>query len=199
MRVDPFDLLFRRATLEAEFALGSLPLTAELAASWIFDSPSEGLNESGVDVAGRVGWYVGGKAMKGFFIKANVEYETFRATLNRQTSDGTNLGVPNPDLCDKDSEPGTCSKQVGSTILGLMFGNSAVFGADGGFSLTGSIGIGAALADTVQLQVDPCTPADVQAGVCVGFEPNGSALRTSYYDAAARIRLLGSLSLGVTF
>ena len=199
-RVDPFDLLFRRATLEFELAWGDLPLTAEASASWIFDSPSDGLSESGVDLAARIGWYVGGEPLKGFYIKANLGYETFNATLERDVGDGTFLGVPNAALCDSDSAPGTCSKQVSSTVLGLLVGNSAVFGADGGFSISGSIGIGVALADTVELQVDPCTPADVQSGVCSGFEgPNASSLRTTYYDASARIRLLGSLGLGVTF
>ena len=73
-----------------------------------------------------------------------------------------------------------------------MIGNSLVLPGDGGFALTGGIGIGVALADPIDQRVD-CTEADAAAGEC------DRIVTRTLYDKTGRIQLLGSLSLGVTF
>jgi hypothetical protein len=202
LRYDPFDLLFRRVTLEGEIAWGKLPLTVELAPSWIFDSSASDIDEMGFDIGARIAWYVQGEPLRGFWVKAHVSFEWFEATLYREASEEVFVGRPNPELCDDDSETGTCKRNINSAVLGLMIGNSTVFGDDGGFALTGGIGIGVALAESKALEVLPCTEADVAAGDphCPVPEASGTpGLLASYYDEVERIKLLGSLSLGITF
>ncbi len=203
VRYDPFDLLFRRITFEAEIAWGDLPFSFELAPSYIFDAISSELDESGVEIAARIAWYVQGDALEGFWVKAHAEFETFQATLLRDyNGDETYDGKPHADYCDSDSETGTCSRNVNSMILGLMIGMSSVFGKNGGFALTGGIGIGVALAEPARLEVQQCTEEDRLAGNehCVGRpSDNNGALYYEYYSDYERIQPLGSLSLGVTF
>jgi hypothetical protein len=201
VRVDPFDLLTRRITLAAEVALGRLPFSIEVTPKYIFDSAADALDEKGYDVGARLAWYPGGRALRGLWVKAHVEYENFRATLTREGTAGP-LGKPDPNLCDADSAAGTCSRRVGSTILGLLIGSTQVFGSNGGFAVSGGIGIGAALAGATDLAVLPCTARDVADGnpSCPLAEaPGASGLTFRYYDDASRVRLLGSMSLGVVF
>jgi len=201
VRFDPFDLLTRRVTMAAEIALGRLPFSVEVTPKYIFDSASDSLDEKGFDVGGRLAWYPGGSALRGLWVKAHVEYENFRSTLTREGIGGP-LGKPDPNLCDADSAPGTCSRRVSSTIVGLLVGSTQVFGANGGFAVSGGIGIGAALAGATDLAVLPCTKTDVADGnpSCAAAEgPGASGLSFRYYDDASRVRLLGSMSLGVVF
>ena len=202
IRYDPFDLLFRRVTFEGEVALGSLPLSIELAPAWIFDSPSEGFEEKGFDMSMRFVWYVQGEPLEGFYVKAHAQFETFQATMFRGDPSSP-VGAPDPTLCDDDSPTGTCSRNVNSWIFGAMIGDSIVFGKKWGFALNGGIGIGVAVADPAELAVLSCEDPSVRGGPhCptgsadpVGDRPWGY----TYYDKAGRIRLLGSLSLGVTY
>jgi len=203
VRYDPFDLLFRRVTIEGEIALGDLPLSVEFAPSWIFDSPSDGIDEKGFDLAARFAWYIQGRPLEGFWLKANAQFERFEATLYRGDLDNeVYFGRPNPAFCDADSQTGTCRRTLQNFILGAMIGNSTVFGSDGGFTISGGIGIGVAVTGTERLEVLPCTDQDRLAG-----DPNcplnqideGEGVFTTYNDKAGRIRLLGSLSLGITF
>ncbi len=201
LRYDPFDLLFRRLTFEGEIALGSLPLSIVLSPSWIFDAPAEEREESGFDIAADFAWYISGNALRGFWLKAHGEFEIFQATLSREI-DGTLVGKPDPNECDDDSATGQCTKSVNSFIVGLMVGSTHVFGRNGGFAISGGIGIGVAVADKTSLTVMPCTATDVAAKNphCPKAEAEGAAgLSYSYYDDAARIRLIGSLGLGVAF
>jgi hypothetical protein len=202
VRFDPFDLIFRRASLEGEVALGPLPLTVEIAPAYIFDSPHEGFEEKGYSIAGGLVWYVRGKALRGFFVKALIAYEQVEATMSRDVG-GTLAGRPDPALCDADSKTGTCKKTFGSTVVGAALGSSMVFGDRGGFALTGSIGIGVALADPVKLAINACAASDVAEDsphCTLGAEPLGTAgISRTYYDKTGKIQLLGSLGLGVTF
>ncbi len=201
LRYDPFDLLFRRLTFEGEIALGSLPLSITISPSWIFDAPSEDMEESGFDIAADFAWYISGDALRGFWLKAHAEFEIFQATLSREV-DGNLVGKPDPSECDEDSSTGQCTKGINSFIVGLMVGSTHVFGRRGGFAISGGIGIGVALAEKASLAVMPCTEADVTAKDphCPKAEAEGaSGLAQSYYDEAARIRLIGSLGLGVAF
>jgi hypothetical protein len=203
IRYDPFDLIWRRITFAAEVAWGKLPLSIELTPKYIFNAASDDVKETGFDMGVNIAWYPGGKALKGLWVKAHAEYETFRTTLTRKGADDAPIGKPNPDLCDPDSATGTCSKRVSSAILGLMVGSSYVFGSkNGGFAISGGIGIGAALATAKDLEVVPCTAADVAAKSphCSAAEDAGAAaLSYRYYGDAARIRLLGTLGLGIAF
>jgi len=203
VRYDPFDLLFRRITVEGEVALGDLPLSVEFAPSYIFDSTSEGIDEKGFDLAARFAWYIQGRPLEGFWLKANAEYERFEATLYRgDLENEVFFGRPNPQFCDPDSATGTCRRTLQSFILGAMIGNSTVFGSDGGFAISGGIGIGVAVTGSERLEVLPCTDEARLGGdpnCPVSERDDGEGVFTTYNDKAGRIRLLGSLSLGITF
>jgi hypothetical protein len=189
-------------TVEAELAWGKLPFTTSLSPAWIFDSPADEVDERGFDIGLDLGWYPGGRPLRGFWVKAHGEYERFTSTVERRDAADNLVGKPNPEKCDADSEPGTCSKTVGSLIVGVQIGSTHVFGQAGGFTISGGIGIGVAIAPPVKLEVLPCTAADVVDGDphCPGSEPEGSqGVMMSYYDEAGRIRLIGSLGLGVAF
>jgi hypothetical protein len=166
--VNPFDLLFRRVSLEAEVAIIG-PMSIQLSPTWIFGSPAEGIDASGWALAGDVGVYFEGKALKGFWLKAHVGYESYTATLTHPLL---------PDV--------TGSGDVSSAILGGMIGNTQIFGRDGGFSLSGGIGIGAALADPVSI-------------VAVSNNPRVASVEAVFYDKAGKIQILGTFGLGVTF
>jgi hypothetical protein len=201
VRYDPFDLLTRRVTVAAEVALGNLPISLEFTPKYVFGSTAAELDEKGFDLGANVAWYPGGRALRGVWVKAHVEYEKFRATLTRDGGSGA-YGKPDPSLCDASSAPGTCSRSIGSTIVGLMVGSTQVFGGQGGFAISGGFGIGAALADPQKLGVLPCTASDLAAKdpSCSAAEPGGAAgIGFTYYDNTSRIRLLGSLGLGVVF
>ena len=170
-RMNPFDLIFRRLSFEGEIAVVG-PLTLQVSPSWIWGSGSENLDASGVAIAGDIGVYFEGKAMRGFWLKGHVGYETFDATLTDPNGFGSK------------------TESISSPILGGMIGSSSVFGRNGGFTISGGIGIGVATADkqtgagTVQ---DPGT----EKGVGVGS--------VDFYDKAGKIQLLGSFALGATF
>jgi len=201
LRYDPFDLLFRRVTFNAEIAWGKLPFTTEITPKYIFNSPSNDLKEQGFDMGVNIGWYPGGQALRGLWVKAHAEYESFRSTLTRKVNDAPQ-GKGNPELCDQSSDPGTCSRRVGSVILGLMVGSTYVFGRNGGFAISGGIGIGAAVAQKKQLEVLPCSASDVankDPNCSVAETADSSSFGYAYYDEAARIRLLGTLGLGIAF
>ena len=170
-RFDPFDLLFRRMTFEGELALVG-PLAIEIAPSWIWGSPSENLDTTGFALAGNLAVYVQGDALKGFWIKGHLAYESFEATLTHPGFDGI-----------------TGKADVSSAIVGGMLGSTSVFGRNGGFAISGGIGIGVALSDPVTVTADP-TPLD---------EDNGDSVSATYYDKIDKIQLLGSLALGVAF
>jgi hypothetical protein len=202
VRYDPFDLLFRRVTFEGEIAWGPLPFSLEIAPSYIFGAMSSEFEEEGFEIAARIAWYVQGDALRGFWVKAHAEYENFTATLLRGDEDNGYFGKPGPD-CDLESETGKCTRNIDSMIVGLMIGMSSVFGKNGGFALTGGIGIGVALAEPAKLEVQQCTAEDrLPPGNehCVGQPVTTSGgLSYEYYDGFERIQPIGSLSLGVTF
>jgi hypothetical protein len=132
VRFDPFDLLFRRLSFQAELALWG-PLSIEVEPQWIFASPSENLDTTGGALAGNFLVYFTGRALDGFFAKATVGFERFDATIS------------DPELKLEET------KTVTSPILGLSVGSSTVFGDDFGFNLAGGVGIGYATADKVEL------------------------------------------------
>ena len=168
VRYDPFQLIYRRVALEAEVKIaGSFSLGVEPA--WIWGGGTENLDEKGFQLLGFVGWTFSGATLRGFWVRAVGGFEAFDATLTH----------PNYKSI-------TAKKSISSGIFGAMIGNSVVFGQDGGFTLSGGIGIGVATADKAVL-------------VAASPNPNVPSARASYYDDSGRIRLLGSLGIGVTF
>ncbi|KYF88915.1 hypothetical protein BE20_34250 [Sorangium cellulosum] len=73
-------------------------------------------------------------------------------------------------------------RDVSSAILGLSIGSTNIFGRDGGFAMSGGFGLGVALAP----------PATVAAGAAGNYQ-------YVFYEKTGKIKLLGSLSLGVAF
>lgn len=172
IRVDPFNLIFRRLTLAGEIKLFG-PVTLELEPSWIFGSATENLDQKGLALVGRVGIYPFGRALRGLWVKAQGGFEGFNATLSHSAAA---------------SLPGTTTgeKYISSGIFGAMVGGSSVFGRNGGFTMTGGIGIGFATA--------PVTTVTAR-----GNDPRLGDEAVQFYGKSDRIRLLGSLGLGVTF
>jgi hypothetical protein len=147
------------------------PFTIEVAPSWIFGSPYANVDTKGFSVAANATFYISGRVFDGFWVKAHVGYENYSATLTNSNA---------PDLV---GEP----QRVSTAILGAMFGNTQFFGKNGGFALSGGIGIGVATAHSVTLDA----PGDLPRGIAPEF--------TTLLDGFDRIRLLGSLGLGVAF
>ncbi len=167
IRFDPFDLIYRRVSLEAELAVWG-PLTVEVAPSWIFGAPGDGIDASGVSVLGAVGVYFQGTPLRGFFLKGVAGFESFEATLQHPLLDDS-----------------TASGTVSSPIFGMLFGSSHVFGRNGGFHLSGGLGVDIRTGDQVTL---------VAPGA--GDVPGASV---SFYDEDVTIGLLGSIGLGAAF
>jgi hypothetical protein len=175
-RVDPFDLLFRRLTAQVEVAIVG-PLALELTPSWIFDSPTEFLTEKGFSFGGNIAFYLSGKAFQGMWLKAHLAYEAYDATLTHPNA---------PATTDGSVSPFSQTKSVSTGVFGAMIGSTSVFGRDGGFVISGGIGIGAATAGTVTLEAPGPSPLDPTAVVTI-------------FDKLDRIKLLGSLGLGIAF
>ncbi|MFO0593186.1 MAG: hypothetical protein U0441_36925 [Polyangiaceae bacterium] len=169
VRFDPFQLIYQRVALEAEVKIaGDFSLGLEPA--WIWGSSKEGIDEKGAQVLGFVGWTFSGRTLRGFWLRAVGGFEAFDATLTH----------PN-------NKSATAKKSISSGIVGAMIGNSVVFGQDGGFTLSGGIGVGVATANKTDLTVVDTTTK----------EP--TKYTASYYDDSGRFRLLGSLGIGITF
>lgn len=165
-RFDPFDLIFRRLSFQGEVVIWG-PLSVELEPTWIWGSERELVDASGFALQGNFAVYFSGRALQGFFLKASAGFETFEAVV-------THPAVPDSSV----------ARQVSSPIFGGILGSSTVFGRDGGFNISGGIGIGVATAGEVTITV-----------------PGGPfpAATASFYGKASAIQLLGSLGLGGAF
>ena len=64
--------------------------------------------------------------------------------------------------------------------------DSVVFGQNGGITLSGGIGAGVATSDAVEI-------------IAPSPDPDVPPARAQYYQDASRVKLLGSLGVGVTF
>jgi opacity protein-like surface antigen len=167
-RFDPFDLLYRRLSFQAEVAVVG-PLAVEGKGSWIFDSTDEFLTEKGFALGGNIVFYfLELKAFKGMWLKAHASFESFNATIT------------NPNDASL-----TNSTRVKTGIFGGMIGDTVVFGRNGGFALSGGIGIGGATAKALTLASPP--------------DRLGNVLEVSFFEKTDRIRLLGTFGLGVAF
>jgi hypothetical protein len=170
IRYDPFDLILRRLTFQAEIAVAG-PFAIEIVPSWIFGSPYANVDGKGLSVATNATFYLSGRALHGLWLKAHVAYESYSATFT------------NPLASDLVGKP----TRLSSAILGALFGSTVVFGRDGGFVLSTGIGVGVATAGTAEITA----PGDVLRGI--------PAASTTLYDGFDKVRLLGTLGLGVAF
>jgi hypothetical protein len=170
VRFDPFDLLFRKLTFQGEVGIIG-PLSIEFTPSWIFGSPYENIDEKGFSLGGNATvYFISGKMFQGMWLKAHFAYENFTATITNPAEESL-----------------SASQRLGSAILGGMIGSTSVWGRDGGFVISGGIGIGVALASAVTLTA----PGDPIQGI--------PAVQTTLYDKLDKIKLLGSVGLGVAF
>ena len=71
----------RRMTFEAEVAIVKF-FALEVAPSWIFGSPYDNVDEKGFDISANAVFYLSGEALRGFWLKAHFEYETFNAVTD---------------------------------------------------------------------------------------------------------------------
>ena len=167
LRFDPFQIIFRRVSIEAEVKVWG-PFTLGVEPGWIFGG-TDRLDEKGFAFLGYFGWTFSGRTLRGFWLRAVAGFDAFEATLTHSKFDSVKV------------------KQTISTgIFGLMIGDSVVFGHNGGFTLSGGLGIGVATADKTTLTArspNPDIPDD----------------RATYYDDASRVKLLGSTGVGITF
>jgi hypothetical protein len=168
LRYDPFDLIERRMTFQGEIAIYKL-FTIEIVPSWIWGSPYSGVNAGGFALAGRAVFYLSGEAFRGLWLKAQAGYEGYTASF-------TNPG---------DSTSSSPSQRLSSAVLGVLFGDTWVIPRDGGFALSGGIGIAFATANKVTLTA-PGTA-------------NAPGAQTTLYDGFDKVRLLGSIGLGIAF
>jgi len=170
LRFDPFELILRRMTFQAEVAVAG-PFAIEIVPSWIWGSPYGGIDEHGFAIAGNAVFYLSGQAFRGLWLKAHFEYENFSATF-ANPGDPTLIGP---------------AQRLSSGILGALFGDSLVIPRTGGFILSGGIGVGVATAGKATLSA----PGDTSPGI--------RGATATLYDGFDRVRLLGSLGLGVAF
>jgi hypothetical protein len=165
LRFDPFELLYRRATFEAEIALFG-PLALEIVPSYIFDARETNLTARGFSTAIDVVYYPSGVSLRGFWVKGRVGYERFDATLSHSADSSR-----------------TDAATISSPVFGALFGSTTVVD-EGGFSISGGLGIGVVTSDPRMLRVSA---------------PNHADEAFTFYDKSDRLRLLGSLALGATF
>jgi hypothetical protein len=174
VRWQSFYLLFRRFAVEGEIAVLG-PLTIEVTSSFIFGAASETstLDEKGFTLGGDVAVYLEGTPLRGFYVKTYTAYESFKATLTH------------PDFPDDPVQ-----QSLSTAVIGALAGATMIVGPhggrDGGFILSGGVGLGVATAAAQKLRA-PSDPA------------SGRHVDATYFDGAGRLRVLGSLGLGVVF
>lgn len=122
IRINPLDLVFRRVSMEGEFAIVG-PISFEIDPTYIFGVPgsgSDGYSANGFGIAGKVGVWFQGDALRGWYAKGVVEFTQYYL----KATDIDNSKV-----------------SFGELAYGAMIGSQTVFGRDGGFTLSGGIGV----------------------------------------------------------
>jgi hypothetical protein len=133
VRLDPFDLLFRRLTFQGELGVWG-PFSVEVVPSWIFGSTIQAVTTNGYSLGVNATGYFGGKAFDGMWAKVHFAYENFAVSNAEDTS------LSSPD-------------RPSSAVLGAMLGSTSVWGRSGGFVISGGIGIGVSLAPPITVVV----------------------------------------------
>lgn len=118
IRFQLLDLLFGRVTGEVEYAFAG-PFSFAIVPEYVFNyaglDKSTGITVSGIGIAGELGYWVEGRPLRGYFLKAHTGYRSIKFK-----SDIDETSVP-------------------ATQLGLMFGSQSIYG--GWFTLSGGIGV----------------------------------------------------------
>jgi hypothetical protein len=112
------DLLFGRVTGEVEYAFAG-PFSLALVPEYVFGDPAQdkayGVTASGAGIGGELGFWVEGRPLRGYFLKAHAGYRSIKFKSN----------------IDEVSVP--------ATQLGAMFGSQSIYA--GWFTLSGGIGV----------------------------------------------------------
>ncbi len=145
------------------------PFSVGATPAWIWGGSNETLSEQGFQLLGFAAWTFYGTALRGFWLRAVGGFEAFDATLTH------------PDFPDVKVKKG-----VATGIFGLMVGDSVVFGQDGGVAVSAGVGAGVATSDPIEI-------------IAPSPDPDVPSARATYYQDASRVKLLGTLGLGVTF
>jgi hypothetical protein len=119
IRINPLELVFQELSMEGELALIG-PLSIEIGPKYLFGVPgskSDGYTAKGYGVDGKLGIWFQGTALRGFFGKVVAEY-----THTNVSTDYEQVAINN-------------------SAYGLLFGSQTIFGRDGGFTLSGGIGV----------------------------------------------------------
>jgi hypothetical protein len=112
------DLLFGRVAGEIEYAFAG-PFSLSVIPEYVFSDPSTssalGVKASGGGFAGELGFWLEGRPLRGYFLKAHCGYRliTFRSIISET--------------------------DVPATQVGAMFGSQSIYG--GWFTLSGGIGV----------------------------------------------------------
>jgi hypothetical protein len=118
IRFQLLNLLFGRVTGELEYAFWG-PFSFAVVPEYVFADPSEdkarGITVSGGGVAGEFGYWVEGRPLRGYFLKAHGGYRTIKFK-----SDIAETNVP-------------------ATRVGALFGSQSIYG--GWFTLSGGLGV----------------------------------------------------------
>ena len=118
IRFQMLDLLFGRATGEVEYAFAG-PFSVVLMPEYVFANPGQdrayGVTASGGGLAGELGFWVEGRPLRGYFLKAHAGYRSikFKSSVDE-------VSVP-------------------ATQIGAMFGSQSIYG--GWFTLSGGFGV----------------------------------------------------------
>lgn len=145
------------------------PFSIGVEPAFIWGGPVANLDERGFQLLGFAAWTFYGPVLRGFWVRVVGGFEAFDATL------------VHPDFPDV-----KVTRGVSTGIFGVMIGDSVVFGRNGGITLSGGIGAGVATSDAVEI-------------IAPSPDPDVPPARAQYYQDASRVKLLGSLGVGVTF
>jgi hypothetical protein len=112
------NLVFGRLTGEVEYAFAG-PFSFGLVPEYVFSTPSiernSGVTGKGAGIAGQFGFWLEGRPLRGYFLKAHAGYRSI--TFSSAVED---VRVP-------------------ATQIGAMFGSQSIYG--GWFTLSGGLGV----------------------------------------------------------
>jgi hypothetical protein len=118
IRLNPLDLIFGKVSGDVEYALNDY-VSLALGPEYIFGDPrqdsSRGISASGVGAYGQVGFWIEGRPLRGYYLKAHFAHRSviFQSDIDRL--------------------------QVPETLIGAMFGSQSIYA--GWFTLSGGFGI----------------------------------------------------------
>jgi hypothetical protein len=165
MRFQVLDLLFGRATGEVEYAFAG-PFSAVIIPEYIFFSPAQdrtsGVTAKGAGIAAELGYWLEGRPLRGYFLKAHGGYRSIKFSSAIQE-----VSVP-------------------ATQVGAMFGSQSIYG--GWFTLSGGFGV----VYDFQSQDRPIVTGYDSTGRPVGYIIGASGLFGNGFDLLGQLSIGGS-------